>query len=239
MNAGGPGSVPVDDARQAGWISLFDGKTLKGWEVKCREQDREKQYWRVEKGTITAEVPAGSQHNYIWLMATNEYDDFELTLKVQTYAGGAGNSGIQVRSRYDDRARWLDGPQVDINPPGPWRNGFLYDETRGVQKWVSPIVGPPDMAKPEHAPKGWNWAHADTADHWNEVHIICRGTAVKTIMNGVTVVDYDGAGQLDDKIHLERAVGMKGHIFLQIHPGGPMTIRFKDIRLRKLQPRTP
>lgn len=219
-----------------GWMPLFDGHTLNGWEVKCKRQDRDKKYWTVENEAITARVPQGSRHHYIWLMAVDEYDDFELKLKVQTYADSKGNSGIQVRSRYDDEAGWLDGPQVDINPRGPWRNGFIYDETREVKQWISPITGPPSKAKPHHAPEGWKWFHADREDAWNDVHIICRGAKIKTVINGVTVVDYDGAGVLDDEAHRARDVGMKGHILLQIHPGGPLLIRFKDIMLKAIAP---
>lgn len=82
-----------------------------------------------------------------------------------------GNSGIQVRSRYDDEAGWLDGPQVDVNPPGPWRCGFIYDETREAKVWLWPDVGRPANAKPAHAPKGWKWFHADEKDVWNDVEI--------------------------------------------------------------------
>lgn len=64
-------------------------------------------------GTIAAETPPGSKHHYIWLLTEKEYGDFALRLKVQTYGKTTGNSGIQVRSRYDDEAGWLDGPQVD------------------------------------------------------------------------------------------------------------------------------
>jgi hypothetical protein len=49
-----------------------------------------------------------------------------------------------------------------------------------------------------------------------------------------SVVDYDGTGRLDDKVHQAHNVGMKGHIFLQIHQGGPMNIRFENVRLRRL-----
>ncbi|RMF97426.1 MAG: hypothetical protein D6741_10075, partial [Planctomycetota bacterium] len=49
-------------------IRLFDGKSLDGWMVKCRPQDNDKRgYWKVVDGTITAEVPEGSKHHYIWL----------------------------------------------------------------------------------------------------------------------------------------------------------------------------
>jgi hypothetical protein len=45
---------------------LFNGKNLDGWIVKCRPEDRDKiGYWKVVDGTITAETPSGSKHNYI------------------------------------------------------------------------------------------------------------------------------------------------------------------------------
>lgn len=217
------------------WRPFFDGKTLDGWVVKCRPADRNKRYWKVERGALTAEVPEGSGHHYIWLLTAEEFGDFELKAKVQSFADSKGNSGIQVRSRYDDAEGWLDGPQVDIHPPGPWRCGFLYDETREVKKWLSPISGPPSLAKETDAPAGWNWVHADgNPDAWNEVRILCLGTRIRTIVNGITVCDYDGAGTLDDENHRRHGVGMTGHIGLQIHPGGQLKIRFKDLMVRPL-----
>ena len=217
-----------------GWIDLFDGKSLDGWMVKCRPGDKDKDYWKVEDGAITAAVPKGSKHHYIWLLTEREFSDFELRLQVQTFKDTTGNSGVQVRSRYDEKAGWLDGPQVDIHPPGPWRSGFIYDETRGVQIWISPIIGKPSVASEEDAAKGWNWKHAGESNAWNDMRIICKGTHIKTIVNGITVCDYDGKGRLDDEIHRSHKVGINGHIGLQIHPGGTMRIRFKDIRLKPL-----
>jgi len=219
-----------------GWTSLFNGKSLDGWVVKCRPEDKDKTgYWKVVDGTITAETPPGSKHNYMWLMTEKEYDDFELTLKIQTFSKSTGNSGIQVRSRYDDHALWLDGPQVDIHPPGPWRCGFIYDETREAGIWLWPDVGDPANAKPSHAPKGWKWFHSDNQEVWNDVYIVCRGTKIKSVINGVTIADYDGAGRLDDEAHHKHNVGMKGQIGLQIHPGGELLIRFKDIVVQKVK----
>ena len=165
--------VTADDT---GWTSLFNGKNLNGWVVKCRPEDKDKVgYWKVVDGTITAETPPGSKHNYIWLLTEKEYGDFELRLKIQTYATTTGNSGVQVRSRYDDVAGCLDGPQVDIHPPGSWRSGFIYDETRETRKWLWPDVGTTANLKPEQTPKGWKWFHADSKDVWNDVYIVCRG----------------------------------------------------------------
>lgn len=217
------------------WINLFNGKDLDGWVVKCRPEDKDKKdYWKVVDGTITAQTAPGSKHNYVWLLTREEYGDFELVMKVQSFASSTGNSGVQVRSRYDDAAGWLDGPQIDIHPPGPWRCGFIYDETREAKVWLFPDVGRPANAKPEHAPKGWKWVHADQQDGWNDIRIVCQGLNIKTFVNGVAIADYDGAGRLDDAAHKSHHVGIRGHIGLQIHPGQQLLIRFKDIRLRKL-----
>lgn len=226
-------------ADEGQWTLLSNGDSLDGWIVKCRPEDRGKEPWTISKGVITAELPAGVQRNYIWLLTEKEYGDFELRMKVQTRADATGNSGVQVRSRYDDEAFWLDGPQVDINPAGPWRNGFIYDETREVKAWLWPDVGGPANAKPEHAPKGWNWRHATDAspDAWNEMVIICRGTKIETIVNGVRVADLDGAGLLDDEDHRRHDVGMEGRIGLQVHPGRQrFLVRFKDIQVKEIQP---
>jgi hypothetical protein len=220
--------------KSSSWMSLFNGENLDGWFIKRRPDDRDKHYWGVLDGAITAKTPPGSKHHYIWLLTEKEFADFELQFKVQTYATTTGNSGVQVRSRYDDTEYWLDGPQVDIHPPGPWRCGFIYDETREAKVWLWPDVGRPANAKPSHAPQGWRWYHADQEDVWNEMRIICNGVKIKTIVNGVVVADYDGAGRLDDDAHRRHNVGLRGHIGLQIHPGKELRIRFKDIQLREL-----
>jgi hypothetical protein len=222
-------------AADGDWVSIFNGKNLDGWVVKCRPSDQDKRdYWKVVDGAITARTPPHSDHHYIWLLTEKEYGDFELRLKVQTFADTTGNSGIQIRSRYDKQAGWLDGPQVDIHPPGPWRCGFIYDETRGANIWLWPDVGPPANAKPAHAPPGWKWFHAGDDKRWNDVHIVCRGTRIQTTINGVAVADYDGTDWLNDEAHRKHNVGIKGHIGLQIHPGEQLFIRFKDIEIREL-----
>jgi hypothetical protein len=66
------------------------------------------------------------------------------------------------------------------------------------------------------------------------VRVTCRGTKVKTVVNGVTIADFDGAGLLDDDAHRRHHVGRNGHFALQLHKGDELLIQFKDIRVRLL-----
>jgi len=216
------------------WVSLFNGKDLSGWHVACVPEDRGKDYWSVEDGMIVCDSMGDGDHDYVWLMSDGAYDDFELKLKVRSWEQSTGNSGVQVRSRYDEAARWLDGPQVDLHPRGPWRCGFIYDETREVKRWLWPDVGGPANAKPKHAPEGWTWEHHDEGDGWNDVYIRCEGTRIVTKINGVTVADYDGEGELNDEDHRRHNVGMNGHLALQLHSRDKLRIAFKDIYIRQL-----
>jgi hypothetical protein len=71
-------------------------------------------------------------------------------------------------------------------------------------------------------------------DGWNELVLICRGTHVKTILNGVAQTDWDGTGVLDNASHIQHNVGRVGHFALQLHTGDQLRIRFRDIRIREL-----
>jgi len=148
-----------------------------------------------------------------------------------------GNSGLQFRSRFDETAKggWLDGPQVDIHPleSMSWRTGLIYDETRGEQRWISPSLKNATM-DPRFQPASYVFKYADDGDGWNELVLICRGTHVKTILNGVVRTDWDGAGVLDNASHIQHNVGRVGHFALQLHTGDQLRIRFRDIRIREL-----
>ncbi|MDW7694602.1 family 16 glycoside hydrolase [Flammeovirgaceae bacterium SG7u.111] len=223
------------------WKPLFNGKDLSGWEVKCTDADKGKGYWRVENGTILCDTKGKKDHNYMWLYSDEEFSDFELRLKFQATRDHKGNSGVQVRSRFDEKAEvekgvkgWLDGPQVDIEPNNPWRNGFIYDETRTAKRWINPSLPDWNIDKEKYAPKKvvYNWADQGTG--WNDMTIICKGNQITTYVNNVKVSDYDGTGVLDDKGHKKHKVGSKGHIAIQLHKNSVNFIRFKDIEIREL-----
>ncbi len=216
------------------WTSIFNGESLEGWNVKCVEKDRDKNFWSVDQGTLLGSSMGSTEHDYMWLQSEGDYGDFELRLKFQPCRKSPGNAGVQIRSRYDDTEGWLNGPQVDINPPGPWRNGLIYDETRGHQRWISPSLKNWEIDSATYAPPKVVQYYADQGPGWNDMTIICKGTHILTIVNNILVTDYDGSGVLDDEAHKKHNVGMSGHIVLQLHKNNETLIRFKDIEIREL-----
>jgi hypothetical protein len=213
-------------AAEEGFTPLFDGKTLGGWHVDCLPKDRQqaKLDWTVDGGTILANTVGRREHFYVLLASDKEYGDFVLRVRFQIERGVTGNSGIQIRSRYNPETGWMQGPQIDIDPPNPQgTTGKLWNEGPGEHRWLSnnPIPG----AK---------FLYADQGSGWNDLEITAKGTHIRSVLNGVTVVDYNGAGVLDDDVHRKANVGIKGVIGLQIHANDELKLRFKDIRIKEL-----
>lgn len=214
-----------------GYESLFNGKDLSGWTVKCRPQDAGKQFWSVENGVISCNSVGKKDHDYVWLVSDREFTDFTLRLKFQIFKGIPGNSGVQIRSRYDDEKFWMSGPQVDIHPPDAFRAGLLYDETKGVNRWICPSLERGNYNVPvEKTNPAIKLVYGDEV--WNELVIEATGTHVKTTVNGQVAADYNGEGVLNDSFHLEHKVGTTGHIALQLHKSDELKICFKDIEIK-------
>jgi len=225
-----------------GWQSLFNTRDLTGWSVQCPESERAQQYWQVKDGVIECNSLAGGRHDYHWLMSEQEFGDFHLRLKFQIFQASKGNSGLQFRSRYDTsgtvtKGPWLHGPQVDIHPPMPLRTGLIYDETWETRRWIHPSL-PNSRIVPEKSPAAAHQTQLVYADDdpslWNALELICQGTKVKTLVNGLLVADFNGAGVLDDEAHQIHKVGLKGYLALQLHRNDKILIRFKDILIKEL-----
>ncbi|MEK7952536.1 PVC-type heme-binding CxxCH protein [Luteolibacter soli] len=185
-------------------VSLFDGKTLDGWEVRAGEE----KWWKVQDGCITGgslEEPVA--HN-TFLATTKRYANFELKLKMRLVKGeGFMNSGVQIRSIRVPGNFEMEGYQVDAGP-GWW--GKLYDESRRDK-----VIGEP--VKPAEL-------KANDFD-WNEYRIVCEGPRIQSWVNGVAALDYTEA---DAKIPLEGLIG------LQTHGGGKVLVQFKEITIEEL-----
>ncbi|HYE99225.1 MAG TPA: DUF1080 domain-containing protein [Planctomycetota bacterium] len=154
-------ALPAPDAD--GWISLFNGKDLTGWQGDMN-------VWRVVDGYISGKIDKIGYNTF--LVCPHSFSDFELELKFWLVES-KGNSGIQYRSEVKDPAKWVvGGYQADIGK-GWW--GALYEERgRGV------------LVKP--TPEG---AKAAKADDWNQYVIRAEGSRLTQIVNGVKTVDFE------------------------------------------------
>ncbi|MCK4879041.1 MAG: DUF1080 domain-containing protein [Bacteroidales bacterium] len=235
LNAG------IHSCTQPEWESLFNGEDLEGWTVKCVPVDQNKEFWTVKDGYIECNSIGDKNHNYIWLATEREFADFHLKLKFQLFKESGGNSGVQFRSSYDDSdsaiyGGWLNGPQVDIHGPDPFRTGLIYDETDGVRRWIHPSL-PDWRITPEQAPETALETklvyYEDDPEAWNSMEIICQGMMVETRVNGNRIMKFNGEGILNDKVHQLRKSGKIGCVAFQLHMGDELKIRFKDILIKE------
>lgn len=193
-------------------VSLFDGKSLEGWEIPPDEQ----QWWRVSEGAITGGSLEKVVSKNTFLATRKSYANFDLRFKMRMIKGageGLKNSGIQVRSARKPKTGHMVGYQVD-GGIDYW--GMLYDEGRRA-KLRDPLDAEALAAKVHH------W------DKWNEYRILCEGPRLRSWINGVPTIDYT---EENPEIPLE------GRIGLQAHKAGKFLTQFKDFLLTEL-PDTP
>ncbi|SFE99770.1 protein of unknown function [Sunxiuqinia elliptica] len=224
----------ISVSAQDDFISLFNGKNLDGWVEKKAHRDRYYHFFRVIDGTIMANSLNNPEHDYAWLYSEKEYSDFELKFKFRAFKTSTGNSGVQVRSRYDDEAYWMNGPQIDIHPPGPWRTGMIWDETKGNQRWIFPNIPKNAWVNESMQRKKLMFYYAEETNQWNVMRIRCVGTSIEAWLNGMKITNYEGAGVLNDETHRSLGVGMKGHIAFQIHEKDALILQLKEIFIKEL-----
>ena len=148
-------------------VSLFDGKTLAGWEGDAA-------WWRVEAGEIrggslTTKVPKN-----FFLATEKSYQNFDLRIKLRLTGTGFVNSGIQMRSVRVPNSSEMSGYQVDY---GKGWYGKIYDESRRNKV----IAESKDAAGVLAAVK---------EGEWNEYRILAEGTRIRSWINGVPALDY-------------------------------------------------
>ena len=113
-----------------GWISLFDGHSLFGWEPNNKEVN-----WAVAEGTITADSgPIGL------LLTYTPFADYQFRCDYKMAAGG--NSGVFLRTLAEPKDVQKDCYEVNIVDEHP--SGFLTGAIVGLQKTAEPITGSGD-----------------------------------------------------------------------------------------------
>ena len=113
-----------------------------------------------------------------------------------------GNSGVFFRSHVDGTR--VSGWQAEVAPPGLFSGGIYESYGRG---WLSQPGPEKDRAL--------------RMGEWNEMRVRVVGDRVTTWLNDVEMTDLEdeGIGAAD------------GHLALQIHDGGGIKVRWRNIRV--------
>ncbi len=215
----------VPEEAPEGFTSIFDGKTLEGW-------DGNPQFWKVEGGAIvgqtTAENKAPGNTFLIWRQG--ELDDFELVVE---YRITGGNSGIQVRS-FEDEKKWgkwvIGGYQADFEAGNNF-SGIIYGER---YRDILAARGQKTVVGSDHKPKVTGsvgdskeiQSHIKKED-WNRYEISASGNRIALKINGQATAEME-----DQDREMRRRSGL---LALQLHAGPPMKVEFRSILLKRLK----
>ena len=137
-------------------------------------------------------------------LSTNEFYD-DFELTLEFKQEANGNSGVFIRSTVDGTK--VSGWQVEVAPPGSNTGGVYESYGRG---W---------LIKPEEEKD-----KALKMGEWNNMRIRVKGDKIKSWLNGTPMIS------LKDK-----KIGQgKGSIALQIHDGGGIKVRWRNLVVTQL-----
>jgi hypothetical protein len=221
--------VPKADAD--GWIQLFNGKDLTGWEGL-------EGYWSVVDGAIQcAETKENSKQSDLISVYTKDnpekFANFELRYSFR-YVTPTGNSGVQFRSKIDNpKMMHVGGYQADNDPANQY-TGIIYDEGgvaggRGIMSKRGEKTEWGDAKKPTTTPLDKGDAEIKKmikpVGEWNECVVIADGNHIKYSINGQLTTEM---------IDNNPKACKDGVIGLQMHGGHTMTIQYKDLKVKML-----
>ena len=148
---------------------------------------------------------SGPEKKYGYLSTNKIYKDFVLDLDFKQEANG--NSGVFIRSSIESVN--INGWQVEVAPLN-LHTGGIYESMPNGRQW---------LIKPKPADEA-NLKQGE----WNHLRIQAVGNKVTSWLNGKQMVSLE-----DEKIG-----SRDGFIALQIHSGGNIKVRWKDIRIQEL-----
>lgn len=217
----------------AGFVALFDGKTLKGWRGDMT-------VWSVHDGAIQGGSKTPIPHN-TFLVGEKSYGNFELRFKYR-WLTPEGNSGMQFRSAQTEGPFAMTGYQANVVPVGapPERFGMLYNELGDRQEMA--LLGQKVTITRRPAGAGGRGRVVRTvsdmlnsreaiigsikpAPEWTEVVVIAYGNRIVSAINGMLAFDATD----DDPVRMRDGV-----FGIQAHSGPAMIVQYKDIYVKPL-----
>lgn len=235
-------SCTAQKKTNGGFVSIFDGKTLKNW-------DGDPTYWRVENGNLVGEITPAT------LLKTNSFiiwkggkpADFELTGEFQITE--AGNSGINYRSEQLPPAEVpfaLRGYQADIDGKRTY-TGQNYEERkrttlayRGQKTTIPPYTGPATPEAVRATVKNNAWGNLTVTgslgssdslralikpEDWNTFRLVIRGNRLQHYINDILMSDVTDNDTVNGS-----ANGLLG---VQVHVGPPMKVQYRKLMLNE------
>jgi hypothetical protein len=210
MLAGLVAAIPARaEGAGEGWIPLFDGKSLAGW-----KHYGGKAKFEARDGAIVGTMVVDDQNSF--LATEREFGDFVLEAEFKPESGI--NSGVQVRSHSspDFAGGRVHGYQYEIDPTPRALTAGLYEERD--RKWLVPKDEP--AAREAWKAKGSRLRPGE----WNRMRIECRGSHVRTWLNGEPMVDFEDPVKTPP-----------GFIALQVHQTKDPALVSRTIQWRNLR----
>jgi len=193
---------------QTDWVSLFDGRSLKGW----RESEN-KGSWKVAESCLIADGPR-SHLFYAGPVKAAAFRNFELEAEVMLQP--LANSGIYFHTAYQEKG-WPDkGFEIQMN------NTALGEGTYRERKKTGSLYGVRNVYK----------ALAKDGE-WIKVEIAVRQKNVQVRLNGSLVVDYTEPTPAPAYPEGRGRSLNAGTFALQCHDPGSKA-RYRNIRVRPL-----
>jgi hypothetical protein len=203
----------------AGYTSLFDGKTLNGWRT---YQNKPADSWTVKDGILYCRGSATDKSDRrADLITVDTFENFDLQMDWKI--APQGNSGILYMVTETQSTSYFTGPEYqlidDVNFPEK-----LEDWQRTAANYAM-----------NTAPG----AHPKAAGQWNHARIVVNKGHVEHWLNGEKVVEYDlwtddwkkrkAEGKWKDAP--EYGMSRTGHIALQDHGSEAW---FKNLEIKRL-----
>jgi len=219
---------------EAGFISIFDGKTLAGWHTSGQtghsraSKNKSGGRWVVENGAITGtqDIPG----NGGIVITDKPYGNFEVALEMNN--DFVPDSGLFLRSTEKGQAyQYMIDYHAGGNLAGVYGEGLSggihqrnFDFTDKVTEIKEDPCPFPLPVKPADWPKFWQHGQ------WNELRarIVGNPPTITTWINGVRFMEFTDK----EKRHPDT-----GGIALQVHGGGDTTkefVRYRNIRVKSL-----
>jgi hypothetical protein len=194
---------------EPGFASLFDGKTLDGWDI-VRPKDPGDPGWVVENGTIQCRPRKSG-----WLRSLRTYDNFILRLEYQLPP--RGNSGVYVRAPIEGRVSRI-GMEFQLLDDEAFKTRIKRSQLTGsVYDGIAPEVSVPCPV-----------------NQWNAIEIMADGQHVRATLNGIQLYDALTTDRKKDTNADKRPLATRrtvGFIGLQDHAA---PVKFRSIRIKEL-----